>query len=430
MKKILTTAGFAALGVAGLHAAYAPGLTPMETSKPWSVAATLRGFYDDNYATRNSHLVNPATGEKLKRDSFGIEFSPSFGLNLVLQQTYINLSYIYGLKWYEDRETDTVDQSHQFNARLSHAFSDRFKIDLSDSFVIAQEPAVLEPSGATSIPLRSEGDNMRNTAEAKFTAELTRQIGVMASYGNNLYDYDEEGPGTRSAVLDRMEHMITVNLLWNVRPTTVGVLGYQYQIVDYTSDDSLDGTPGSAFVDPSIRNNRTHYIYVGADHTFNPALMGSVRLGGTFRDYNNATGNMDDSTAAPYADASLTWTYNPGSQLQVGIRHAYNATDVAFVGGTEPTMDQESTTVYASVTHRITAKLTGKLLGQAQFSEFQGGFADGSNDNYFLLGANLSYQLNPWLAAEAGYNFDRLDSDLDGRSFSRNRVYIGVRAAY
>jgi hypothetical protein len=29
-----------------------------------------------------------------------------------------------------------------------------------------------------------------------------------------------------------------------------------------------------------------------------------------------------------------------------------------------------------------------------------------------------------------GYNYDRLDSDLAFRSFTRNRVYFGVRATY
>lgn len=50
MKKMIASAGWVALGTAALHAAYVPGLTSMETSKSWSVSASLRGFYDDNYA--------------------------------------------------------------------------------------------------------------------------------------------------------------------------------------------------------------------------------------------------------------------------------------------------------------------------------------------------------------------------------------------
>jgi len=46
------------------------------------------------------------------------------------------------------------------------------------------------------------------------------------------------------------------------------------------------------------------------------------------------------------------------------------------------------------------------------------------------LGLNLEYRFNPHLSAEAGYNYDRLDSDLQTRGFDRNRVYIGVKASY
>lgn len=430
MKRILTTAGFAALGMAGLNAAYAPGLSPMETSKPWSVSASLRGFYDDNYATRNSHLVNPVTGEKLKQDSFGIEISPSVNFNWVWDRTLASIGYTYGMKWYEDRETGSADHSHQVNGRLSHAFSDRYKLDLSESFVIAQEPAVMEPAGAVTVPLRTDGDNVRNTASANFTAQMSRLVDLVLGYTNDVWNYDEEGAGLRSSVLDRMEHLAVVNLRWAARPSTIGVFGYQFGMVDHTSNDSLDGTPGNPYVDPDVRNTYTHTVYVGADHTFNYQLMGSIRMGASFRDYFNALPTMDDSDVSPYVDASLTWTYNPGSQLQGGVRHTYNATDVAFVGGTNPTLDQQSTTAYLSLTHKITSKLTGRAMGQMQISEFEGGFADGETDNYFLAGVNLSYQINQHLSAEGGYNFDRLDSDLNGRSYSRNRVYLGIRATY
>jgi hypothetical protein len=46
------------------------------------------------------------------------------------------------------------------------------------------------------------------------------------------------------------------------------------------------------------------------------------------------------------------------------------------------------------------------------------------------VGLNLAYRINQFLSAEAGYNYDKVDSDLVGRSYSRNRVYVGVRATY
>ena len=64
MKKFFVSVGLAAAGTASLHAAYAPD-SHWTTSKMWSLSATLRGFYDDNYTT---------TPEK--RGSFGFEVSP------------------------------------------------------------------------------------------------------------------------------------------------------------------------------------------------------------------------------------------------------------------------------------------------------------------------------------------------------------------
>src|SRR6185503_10659187 len=131
MKKILASAGLATLGAAGLHAAYAPGLTPMETSKPWSVSASLRGFYDDNYNTAPSHPSSPFVPQA--RSSFGFEVSPGVALNLLpTDQTYVGLSYLYSLRYYDDREENPIDHSHEFTAKLKHKFSERYKVDLSD----------------------------------------------------------------------------------------------------------------------------------------------------------------------------------------------------------------------------------------------------------------------------------------------------------
>ena len=65
MKKLIASAGLVALGTAGLHAAYAPGLTEQQTSKPWTVSASLRGFYDDNITT--------ASISTNRQESFGFD---------------------------------------------------------------------------------------------------------------------------------------------------------------------------------------------------------------------------------------------------------------------------------------------------------------------------------------------------------------------
>jgi hypothetical protein len=431
MKKIITTASIAALGVVSLQAAYAPGLSSQERAKPWSVSASLRGFYDDNYATRPD-MLDPVSGKKLKKNSFGIDLSPKFGLNFPMEQSLLQFDYTYDMRYYENRahlKESSADHSHQINAKFGHEFTPGYRMDLSESFVVAQEADLLDPTFNT-LKYRANGNNIHNNASAKFSGEFTPNFGITGGYANNLFDYDDP---RYSALLDRMEHTMNVDFRYRALPQTWAVLGYQYQITDHTSKDSFDPLTGAykkgTLTDPSIRDNTSHFVYVGADQMFTQKLNGSVRIGVQYTEFGNAEwlgGGMKSDATNPYADASASYVYMHNSTVQLGIRHARQQTD-AF------SMDSEATTLYTSISHEITAKLRASLLGQYQNSAFSGAFNATYKDqteDYFSAGLNLEYTINQYLAAETGYNFDRLSSDLASRSFTRNRVYIGLRASY
>jgi hypothetical protein len=220
-----------------------------------------------------------------------------------------------------------------------------------------------------------------------------------------------------------------------IQPETVGIFGYQYRMVNYTANEEIGLTSDGRFVHSSDRDYREHYVYLGVDHSFRPDLTGSLRLGGRYIEfYNDPSGNGNGW--GPYAMANLTWTYAPDSRVEVGVSQDINSSDV--VGSGDPisgqqntfTSSTETTVVYGSIKHRITPKLYGSILGQFQNSTFMGGFGDGLSERDFLVGLNLTYQFNPHLSSEIGYNYDRLESDLPGRTFDRNRVYIGVTASY
>jgi len=444
MKKLITSAGLAALGAASLNAqqvyAPAPGLTTTQLSKPWSVSAAVRGFYDDNYAlTPSGGYVDPVSGQKVKpQSSWGYEVTPSVGLNWAMEQTYISLAYVYSAKYYEDREDNKWDQAHQVNFKLSHAFTDRYKLDLQDSFVLAKEPDLIAPVSAPNVTLRTRQDVLRNYGAASFSAGLTDQLSAVVGYSNTLYDFSDEGTGSLSSLLDRMEHLAMINLRWQVLPSTVALVGYNFGYFNYTDDENTGiANPnfGSSSLQPLLysdnRNMYSHYLYIGADHSFNPQLEGSVRVGAQYVDYYNLPGDSKTEWD-PYVDANLTYHMTTDAAVQVGVRHSVIATDAAALG-------QENTTVYSSLNYRVLPPLVTSLLAQYQYNTFQEGlpmlggggvtFKDKA-ENFFLIGLNATYEFNKFLAAEAGYNFDRLDSDLNFRTFSRNRVYFGLRASY
>jgi hypothetical protein len=448
MKRLITTAGLAALGAASVAPTCAQDA--MINQKPWSIGASLRGFYDDNYLTYPRALRDiPGFDE----DTFGFDISPSAGFNIKREQTTFGISYLYTLRYYLDREDDEMDHTHQANMKLSHAFNERFSIDVKDSFVIAQEPSILDPTISTTLPARAEGDNVRNFGSIQFNAAVVENFSVNAGYRNAIFDYEEDSDdyspgspryvgtpvfgavGTRSAVLDRMEHLFFIDGNYQVLPKTTVSLGYQFGIIDYTSEDALfgSGVLGNLppFYNGNARDNKSHFATVGVKQHLNPQLDVSVRGGIQFTTYDNET--LFDDVVSPYAEASVRWGYSEGSSLQVGARHQRIPTDVRLAGGV-PIADQEATTVWVSVNQAITGKLSAIIMGQYQYSTYGDSSINGDAidavDQIFFAGATLAYQFNPHVSAELGYTFDRVDSDFQIRSFTRNRVYVGTRLSY
>ena len=432
MKKIIASAGLIALGATGVHAAMDAAFDPND-GKIWSVSATLRGFYDDNYAIQPSN-ARDAGGNRLKRDSYGFEVSPKGMVHLSNDQTDFGAQYVYSLRYYEDREKNKADHSHQFDLWLKHNFNERYNVLVTDSFVVAQEPELIDPTFST--PTRANGDNIRNNGAINFNAGLTERLGLAFGYRNNFYDYKNDSGTTfapsRSGLLDRIEHLANLDLRWKVQPQTTALVGYQFAWSDYNGDEEIaSGLDTSEPLKSDVRNTRSHYAYVGVEHSMSDTWSAGVRLGGRYTDYYNTPDS--ETSLSPYANLLTRYTYLPGSYFELGFRHDRNATDVistTLTGGNRVTTDQESSAVYATLNHRITPKLTGNVLGQLQHSTFNGGSADNAKDDFFIAGVNLTYRFNHYFSAEAGYNYDRLDSDDPTRSFTRNRAYIGVTATY
>jgi len=390
----------------------------------WSVSGTLRGFYDDNY--------NTAPSGPGKRDSFGFEVSPSLSLNVPLQQTELGLRYTYGLYYYQDRESigaNPVDQSHQVDLWVDHAFSERWQGKVQDSLAVGQDPELLNAG----VPIRVNGDNIHNSGAITLVTQWTRLVGTELSYRNNYYDYTGGAgtPGNPSyaGLLNRLQHDISLNLNWRLQPTLLAFVGYQFEQVNYTGNALLATVPFPYHSDN--RDSRSHYVYVGAQYAPLDNLSLGARAGIQYVDYYNpAAGTPSTSQLSPYANISATYTYLPGSYVQLGFTQTRNATDVLTFSNTKATLDQESSIIYAALNHRITPKLSANLTGKIQYSTFNGGSVDGQAQTWYSLGLNLGYAFNPHVSAEVGYNFDDLTPQVNGQGYERNRVYLGVTGTY
>lgn len=440
MKKLFISAGLVAVGAAGVQSALADA-----TPQIWTASATLRGFYDDNYASSNT-----------KKGSFGVEVSPSVSANINLQQTDFGARYIYGLYWYQKRQIqhqDPFDQSHEVDLWMDHAFDERWKMNVSDTFAIGQDPELLTPGAgnASAAPFRVSGNNLANHFNLALDTQWTRQFSTELTYDNNFYYYQQKGANvttnilgdvtavqaSNAGLLNRIEQTAGLALQWQFQPETTGFIGYNFTWFDYIQNEKIGVIPagpnpnaGKVYYSDS-RNLYQNQLYIGVKHNFTANLSGTVKVGANYNDsYNDEVDSGSKTSWSPYANLALTYTYLPGSYAQVGFTHNINATDISTVGG-DLTQYEESSVIYGSINHHFTDKLLVSLIGQVVYSDYIGGGTSSlGTDVDYSTGISLTYQFNRYFSADVGYNFDDLQSDIAGRSYSRNYCYLGVTATY
>lgn len=415
----------AAAGTAGLHAS---DLLTMDDNKIWSVSATLRGFYDDNYLTA-THKVS----------SLGFEVSPGFQLEKPFQQTELGLRYTYGLFYYQKREQNgqnPIDQTHQFDLWIDHAFTSRWELQFGDTVRVAQDPALT--TGPVSTAQRVEGNNLQNSANISLHTDWTRLLATQLSYQNTYVSYENSGAGnvvwpavtpSYAGLLDSVQQTFGIEGQWKYSPETVGMVGYMFGLVNFTGDEPIAPslTPG-VFYTSSVRDNRSHYGYVGVQHKFLENLSGSAKVGVQYTTYYNDPNST--SSFGPYADMSLNYTYSSGAYAQVGFTESRNSTDAVQLNSKgQITQDQESSVIYASINHPLTAKLMGSVVGHYQHSIYHDGGLNNQSADFYNLGLNLDYQFTPHFSSDVGYNFDYYTSPAGG-DYTRNRLYLGVTASF
>src|SRR3984957_21303484 len=193
MKSFFISAGLVAVGAAGLQSVLADDSAsvsiPAPSPKIWSVSASLRGFYDSNYA------VNQEVSHK---GSYGIELTPSVAIDDSLQQTDLGVRYTYGLYWYQQRQImgiNPFDQSHQLDLWVDHVFDERWHATVSDTFGVGQEPELIGGGSITAsgVPFRVNGDNIGNHFNFALDTQWTREFSTALYYGNDFYDYQNSG---------------------------------------------------------------------------------------------------------------------------------------------------------------------------------------------------------------------------------------------
>ncbi len=269
---------------------------------------------------------------------------------------------------------------------------------------------------------------MVNTAKIGVNTVWTRLFSTAFNYQNTVVRYENSGAtqglvlyntthglvigpsvnASLAGLLDRVDQSASLDLKWQVMKETVALVGYQIELVNFIGNEPIAYNPEpiqGTYYNSDSRDNLSHYGYVGVQHSFSENLSGNIKAGVQYTTYYNDP--SASSSLGPYADASLIYTYAAGSYMQLGVMETRNATDTVQVDSSgRITQDQESTVVYGSINHPLTAKLMASAVGHFQYSTYNDGQLNNQSSKFYNLGLNLSYTFNRHFSSEVGYNFD------------------------
>ncbi len=377
---------------------------PAFAESPIHLNNRLRLGYDDNvYQAGEATAADGSTVTHDETDSFRIIEELEMLVNLNLQRTYLGLRYRPSFIWYSDRDDDDTDFLHDVDLNFVQKITPALVLSISDTLRASQLPELQDENYV----VRAKDDNYYNSALATLSYNVRPETRLDLSGRYILLRYTEdanENDNYYSAVGG-----LTLRQQLASRTTLMGDLRYQTVVYD-EAEEAYNRDANSMFGG------------LGAEQTFNPKLLGSLRAGVEQRMYDNDA--ADDNTQ-PYGELSMTFLPTPATRITTAASYSIYESDIATY------LSQNRTYLSLSFAHDFTTKLNFYLSGAYSLNQYEADYAletgaVDADENSFLLSARLAYRINRINWLEVGYQFIKLDSDLVNReSYDRNRFDIG-----
>ena len=406
-----------------LGGAYDELLPTIVKGRPLVFSGKARWEYDDNIYLDEDNEVS----------SWVLSVEPKVDYRKLTDASLFQLSYQFSYRWFENREEDPEDLSHDISAIFNHMFSESFEIRLRDEYRHREDQVSIEQqvtdveqgTPATTERLRRDINETykRNDFQASGIYKLSERFNIIGSYTNFWLDYEDENFSINN---DRIENALGARLEYIWKPQTSFSLGYQYKDVDY--DEEINKV-----------DSITHQYYLGANHIFSPAFSGNLSLGWMDRTYDPYTttdeeGNEvvieDKNETSPYIDVSIASQISEMLVSSVGYRYSIVETDQSLF------LSQQSQTFYLSVTNKFSERFSVRFNGLMSFGNFDIDVAryptapENMSEDVVQFGLVFRYQLKEAWFAEAGWRYTDVDSDFPNNSYERNRTFIGLNAIF
>ena len=386
---------------AGLLAVLATSVVAASLESPLHINQRLRLGYDDNV-----YQVGDPSGTALdKKESFRIVEEIESLLSLNMERAYLGLRYRPSLVWYENRDNDDTDFLNDLDFNFSYNFSPALVLALSDTLRASQLPELQDENYI----VREKDDNYYNSAIATLSYNLRPETRVDLSGRYITLIYDTDSPAKDNSDYYSLVGGLTLRQQLASRTTLMGDL--RYQTLTYNEAEEINK-----------RDANSVFAGIGAEQTFSPQLLGSLRAGVESRQYDN---DLYDDNNQPYGEVSMTFLPSPATRLTGAASYSIYESDVATY------LSQNRTYLSLSFAHDFTTKLNFYLSGAYSLNQYEADYAleagaVDADEKSFLVSARLAYRINRINWLEVGYQFIKLDSDLVNReSYDRNRFDIG-----
>ena len=360
---------------------------------PFHVSVSVRGGYDDNVLT----------------SSFDQQGSPFVNVNLALTYNFgsprmtIDLQTNGGITDYFNQPGGiNFDFNPNVNFSITYKVSPRLTLTETTYAAYQNQPDFIYNAGLN----RRSGSFFYSTNKISAEYRWRPRFSTVTSYTLGIVQYDDAATGSFE---NRIEETFGNEFRFLLWPTTTVVAEYRLGLLNYES---------------SIRDSTSNFFLAGLDHSFSPRFSISTRGGLEVRTYDNLPTRSD-----PYIEGTLSYALGPHFSLTWNNRYSIEEPDVA--GSQARTTFRTGLIGSYKLTARILASLSAYYVHSNTdpsmvFIFIQPGFAEDSLD----LSCSLRYSINHTWAADLGWNFTDVQSDIQFREYYRNRFYGGINFTF
>ena len=351
-------------------------------------------------------------------DSVFLNFDLGATYTAATSRSTLTVAGDVGVSYYFDRPGRKYDVNGALSLLFTYKLAPRWFLSLSSFNAYISEgdfgaSNLTNFTGSTIAGVRApgttnnlNGDYFYTTESVTLAYQLSQRISLVTGYALTAFAYDDSLYAT---VDDRVEQYFSEEFRFLLQPQLTLAADYRFSYVDYfgVSNDSY-----------------SNFVLAGVDYLFSPRLRGSFRAGAEFRVYTDQSGANENS---PYAEATVTYDLSRRANLALIARYGIEE------GGLTTTATNANTLrLGISYNQSITARISGYLSFYYTHSRFEtpsGAVVDFNEDTYDVA-VGARYAINRNFSLEIGYTHTSVDSDIDTRSYNRERAFGGVRLAF